>query len=180
MWSPDKPMSDLSFRIMALFMKLEDSLGPRVERRVKTFGIEPGMTVVDYGCGPGRYTIFFSGLVGDTGKVYGVDIAPIAVRTVEEKAEKLGLKNVKAVLAHGYDTGLPSSVADRVVALDVFFGIPDPIAFLKEAHRIMKQSGVLILDDGHERRATTKSKLRGSDIWEIVEENKDHLKLRPV
>jgi predicted methyltransferase len=37
------------------------------------------MTDIDHSFGPGRYTIIFSRLVGDTGKIYGVDIVLLAV-----------------------------------------------------------------------------------------------------
>jgi ubiquinone/menaquinone biosynthesis C-methylase UbiE len=179
-FSVEKPMSGLTFRLMTLAMMLEDLFRPIADRRAQTFGIKPGMIVVDYGCGPGRYTIIFSRLVGDTGKVYGIDIVPLAIKTVREKVEKLGLRNVEAILAYGYDSGLPDHAADLVVALDMFFGVPDPLAFLGEVHRITKPTGRLILDDGHERRSTTKKKLDSSKLWETVEENYDHLTLRPI
>jgi len=38
-----------------------------------------GMTVVDYGCGPGRYSIKFAEIVGNQGLVYAVDIHELAI-----------------------------------------------------------------------------------------------------
>ena len=49
--------SNLSFRAMSLIMSIEDALSTRVVTRSQTFGIKAGMTIVDYGCGPGRYSI---------------------------------------------------------------------------------------------------------------------------
>ena len=49
-------MSDLSFRLMNLTFKIIDFFCRYIDKRVKRFGIQEGMIVVDYGCGPGRYT----------------------------------------------------------------------------------------------------------------------------
>ena len=58
-------MSDVSLRFMIAIFKIIDFVFPHVKRRVKTFGISEGMTVLDYVCGPGRYTIQFTRLVGE-------------------------------------------------------------------------------------------------------------------
>jgi ubiquinone/menaquinone biosynthesis C-methylase UbiE len=63
-------MSDTSFKLMSLTFDVMDFFFPYIDKRVKSFGIQGGMTVVDYGCGPGRYTERFVRLVGETGKVY--------------------------------------------------------------------------------------------------------------
>jgi ubiquinone/menaquinone biosynthesis C-methylase UbiE len=157
-----------------------DFFYPRVDKRVQTFGIQPGMTVVDYGCGPGRYTTRFARLVGDTGKVYAVDIHTLAVEAVQKKIERYNLGNVEPVLARGYDSTLPDGVADVVCALDMFFAIREPSALLGELKRITKPDGLLVLDDGHQPREETKRKLREAGYWVIVEETRDHLKCRPA
>jgi len=65
-------MSGESFKHMIVICKILDFVFPYVRRRVKTFGISEGMTVVDYGCGTGRYTAQFSRLVGERGKGKGL------------------------------------------------------------------------------------------------------------
>jgi ubiquinone/menaquinone biosynthesis C-methylase UbiE len=173
-------MSNLSFRAMTATMAVIDWVYPHIDARVQKFGLAPGMTVVDYGCGPGRYTIRFARAVGPNGKVYAVDTHPLAIRTVQEKRERLGLSNVVPVLAVGYDSGLPDHVADVVCAIDMFFAIPEPTTFLRELRRIVKPDGFLVLDDGHQSRARTKEKLLASGCWTIWQETRDHLKCRPV
>lgn len=173
-------MSDLGFQMMNLTFVLMDFLRPTVNRRVAGFGIKPGMTVVDYGCGPGRYATRFAQLVGDQGRVYAVDIHPLAIQYVKDRAAAQGLANVTPVLATGYDSGLPDALADMTFALDMFHGILDPPALLAELRRITKPDGVLILDDGHQPRAETKRKLAASGLWRIEEESSDHLQCRPA
>ena len=73
-------MSDTSFKLMSLTFSVIDVLFPYIDKRVKSFDLQPGMTVVDYGCGPGRYTERFVKLVGETGQVYYVFYHPAADR----------------------------------------------------------------------------------------------------
>jgi len=164
---------------MSLTFDIVDLIHPYIDGRVKTFGIEKGMTVVDYGCGPGRYTTRFSKLIGETGHVYAVDIHELAVAAVKQKIEKQGLQNVEPVLAQGYASSLPAHVADVVCALDMFFTVRQPTEFLKELKRIAKPNGVLVIDDGHQPRDVTKRNILASGAWTIVEETPDHVKCKP-
>ena len=92
---------------------------------------------------------------------------------------KKGFSNIETVLMQGYNSGLPDNVADRVCALDMFFGIRQPTEFLRELKRITKSDGLLVIDDGHQSREEAKKKIAASGAWDIVEESKDHLKCRP-
>jgi len=177
---PTERMSDVGFRLMSLTFDLIDRVRPYIDQRVIAFGIREGMTVVDYGCGPGRYTTRFAKLVGKRGRVYAVDIHELAIEVVKGKVAKLDLLNVQPMLAQGYDCGLPDHVADVVCALDMFFAIKQPTKFLAELKRITRPDGVLIIDDGHQPRDVTKHKILVSGLWDILVETRDHLKCKPV
>jgi len=173
-------MSNTSFRLMAAIMDVQDILFSHLEKRVSQFGIRSGMTVVDYGCGPGRYTVFYSRLAGARGKVYAVDIHEMAIRSVNQKKEKYGLLNVEPVLAHGYASGLPAGMADVVTAIDIFFAVQDQKAFLAELRRIARPDGILVIDDGHQARRATKAQIAAATGWTLFEESRDHLKYKPA
>lgn len=173
-------MSDLDFRLMSAFMAIEDFIFPVIDKRVSTFGIHENMVVVDYGCGPGRYTTRYAKIVGAKGKVYAVDVHPLALEMVKRKAAKQRLPNIVPILAKGYHSGLPDHVADAVCALDIFFGMGDPTAFLTELHRITKPKGFLIVDDSHQSRRESLRKIKESGYWSVAEESPDHLKCLSV
>lgn len=174
----NEKMSDISFRCMTFFFKIADFFNPYIEKRIPKFNIQEGMTVVDYGCGPGRYTMPIARLIGEKGKVYAIDIHKLAITEVMRKVEKNGLTNVETVLAHGYSNAVPDDIADIVCALDMFFGVKSPRDFLAEVKRIIKKDGILIIDDGHQSRTETKNKIAASGMWVIVEETADHLKCK--
>jgi len=97
------------------------------------------MTVVDYGCGLGSYTTEMAELVGRKGTVYAIDMNRLAIEAVERKMAKCKLRNVCPILEpmwmSGYDSTLPSGVADIVCALGKFSTIRQPTAFLGELRR---------------------------------------------
>jgi len=172
-------MPDNAFRMMALFFRIVDLFIPYVKKRVGGFDIQEGMTVVDYGCGPGRYSTRIAELVGDKGKVYAVDIHELAIEAVKKKVEKHSLQNIEPVLVDGYNSGLPDGIADIVCVIDMFFAIKNPMEFLAELRRITKNDGILVIDEGHQPRSVAKQKIEDSGCWDIVEESKDHLRCRP-
>jgi len=153
------------------FMKLADKVHPHVQTTVELFGITPSMTVVDYGCGPGRYTAEFARLVGSDGRVIAVDLVELALQETQKRLSAKGLSNVEYQLALGYDSGVEAEVADIVFAIDMFHHIKEPKAFLKEVHRITKPEGLLILSGGHMSRAMVKAKIGQSALWDICQEN---------
>jgi ubiquinone/menaquinone biosynthesis C-methylase UbiE len=173
-------MSNASFRIMALFFDIIDFVYRHVARRAKRFGISAGMTVVDYGCGPGRYALNFAKIVGEEGKVYALDIHELAIETVKKRITKRGIKNVRPILIEGYSSTLPDETADVVCAIDMFFIVKNPTEFLAELKRITRKEGFLVIDDGHQPRSLTRQKILDSGFWDILEETPDHLKCRPV
>jgi ubiquinone/menaquinone biosynthesis C-methylase UbiE len=177
--APDR-MSDLAFRLMAAFMAAQDRLSSRIDRRIEGFHIQKGMTVVDYGCGPGRYTTRFAALVGEEGLVYAIDVQELALESVRCRMRDQGLSNIVPVLAVGYRTKIDDHVADMVFALDMIFGVNEPTSLLAELRRLCRQDGVLIVDDGHQRRERTLQMLRQSGEWTIEKESRDHLRCIPL
>jgi len=119
-----KPMPNAGFKCMKWFFKLIDLFwNPR--RRLKGIPLKEDMAVVDYGCGPGRYTLPVAKLVGPKGKVFAVDIHPLAIRTVKAKATRKSVINIEAILVDSYDTGIQSSSVDLVLLLDTLHLIGD-------------------------------------------------------
>jgi ubiquinone/menaquinone biosynthesis C-methylase UbiE len=62
----------------------------------------------------------------------------------------------------------------------MFFAIRDQKAFLGELKRITKPTGMLVIDDGHQPRSTTKEQIAAAGGWKIVDETKDHITCRPA
>ena len=168
MASEKRRESDLAFRLMTLIYRLRDLLqNPR--RSLEKAGLTEGMSVVDYGCGPGSFTIPAAELVGHEGRVFAVDIHPLAISTVKQKASRRGLQNVETVLVQGYDTGIESSSIDRVLLTDTIHLIDDPDALFREIHRMLKPDGLLFMEKGHMAMSEEKAILEKSGLFKITE-----------
>jgi ubiquinone/menaquinone biosynthesis C-methylase UbiE len=143
----DKAESNLGFRLMAFGYRIRDLRLPR-RNILKEVGIKPGFRVLDYGCGPGSYIIPLAELVGESGKVYALDIHPLAIRKVQNIASKKKLANVETILSD-CKTGLHRNHLDVVLLYDVFHHLSDRDKVLQELHRVLKQDGILSFSDHH-------------------------------
>jgi len=155
----DKPMSNFHFRFMAFGFKFRDT-GISPKEIVNQAGIKPGFHVLDYGCGPGSYSIAAADMVGRSGKVYALDIKPLAVKMVKDKAEKKGLKNLETLLSD-CATGLPDESIDFVILYDIFHGLSEPESILQELHRVLKPDGKLSFSDHHLKKGTDQIESKG-------------------
>jgi ubiquinone/menaquinone biosynthesis C-methylase UbiE len=145
--SMDKAESNLGFRLMAFGYKVRDLRLPR-KNILKEVGIQPGFRVLDYGCGPGSYIIPLAELVGEAGKVYALDIHPLAIHRVQHIASKKHLANVETILSD-CKTSLHRSSLDVVLLYDVFHHLSDRNGVLQELHRVLKADGILSFSDHH-------------------------------
>jgi ubiquinone/menaquinone biosynthesis C-methylase UbiE len=135
------------FRLMALMYKWRDILWPRINI-LKEVGIREGFHVLDYGCGLGSYIIPLAELVGPSGRIYVLDIHPLAIKTVEKRAAKKLLANVMTIQSD-CSTGLPDQSLDMALLYDVYHDLEQPEMVLKELHRVLRPGGILSVSDHH-------------------------------
>jgi ubiquinone/menaquinone biosynthesis C-methylase UbiE len=169
-------MPDFVFRMMVYFMKIED-LFERPCVLLKRVPLQQGMTVVDYACGPGRYTIPVAEIVGPSGRVYAVDNQHLAVEMTRKKAEKRSLTTVRTILVDSFNTGIPDSVADVVLLIDALALINDRVSLFKEIYRLIKPEGLLFLDPTHMRIATAKNIIEATGLFDIAKFDKRRMLL---
>jgi len=149
-----KPMSDFGFRLMSFAFRLRDIFLPP-KNILKEVGIKPGLTILDYGCGPGSYTIPAAELVGKSGKVYALDIHPLAVQRVRNITAKRRLTNIETINSD-CATGLPDRSIDVTLLYDTFHELSKPDEVLAELHRVLKSNGILTFNDHHPKEGIAK------------------------
>lgn len=142
-----EPVSGLHFQLMALAIRLRDVVLPP-GRVLAEVGLQPGWHVLDYGCGPGSYTLPAARLVGEAGLVHALDVHPLAIASVERLTARRGLANVRTVLSD-CDTGLADGEVDAVLLYDVVHRLSDLGRVLAELRRVLKPGGVLSASDHH-------------------------------
>jgi len=161
----DKPMPNFMFKIMTAFLKFRDVFRPR-ERVFSEVDIKPGYKILDFGCGPGSYSILSAKKVGDTGKVYALDIHPLAIQKVQEKAKLNGLKNIETICSNR-ETDIPDKSLDMVLLYDIFHMLGQPDKVLTEIHRVLKDNGILSFSDHHMKHEAIMSKMASIGLFKL-------------
>jgi ubiquinone/menaquinone biosynthesis C-methylase UbiE len=111
---------------------------------LKSF-VQPGMTAVDFGCGPGFFTIEMAKMIGPAGKVIGVDLQQEMLDKV--RAKITGTELEQRIVLHQCSTeaiGLKEPV-DFVLAFYVLHELPDQSSFFTELAGNIKESGRILI-----------------------------------
>lgn len=108
-------------------------------------GLREAHRVLEIGCGPGFFTLAAAKIVGEKGKVFALDVNPVAIEDVQRKVEERGLKNVETLLCDAGKTGLPDKSVDVTFLFGVIHDIDDLDTVVQEMHRVLKRDGVLVM-----------------------------------
>ncbi len=167
----DKPMGNLDFKFMSFGFKFRDIFLPR-KNILAEVGIKSGFSILDYGCGTGSYTVAAAQLVGEAGKVYALDIHPLAVQQVQKIATKKRLANIETILSD-CATGLPDESMDVVLLYDILHDLSKPDEVLSELHRVLKPNGILSFNDHHlKEEKEIMSRITGKGLFKLSRKGK--------
>ena len=139
--SKQKPMNVLNYIAMCFILIVRDLFYPPKEIFYE-LPIKHGYKILDYGCGPGSYSIAAAELLEGTGMVYALDLHPFAIEDVRQAVEKRKLSNIQTILSD-CKTGLPSNSVDMVLLNYVFNDLKNPDQILEELFRVLKPQGIL-------------------------------------
>lgn len=140
-------MSNFHFKVMSFIFRLRDIYRSR-NFILNELNFQPDSQVLDFGCGPGTYSILAAQKIGQNGTVYALDIHPLAIQSVQKKAARKGIKNIMTIHSDGL-TGLPDRSIDIILLYDIFHDLDRPEMVLKELNRVLKQNGILSASDHH-------------------------------
>ncbi len=109
--------------------------------------IKEGNTVVDLGSGAGNDVFVARRLVGDTGKVIGIDMTQAMIDKANRNNQKLAYKNVEFRLGDIENIPLDDNTADFVISNCVMNLVPDKEKAFSEVYRILNQNGKFSISD---------------------------------
>ena len=114
---------------------------------LEAVGLKPGMIVADIGAGTGLFTLPFAKAVGDTGKVYAVDIAKNFLAHIRARATQVQAPNIEPVLCTEKSVELPENSIDLAFICDTYHHFEYPAATMTSLHQALKPGGELVVID---------------------------------
>ncbi|MDI5922483.1 class I SAM-dependent methyltransferase [Halomonas sp. LR5S13] len=123
------------------------ALWPNPDRVIKALRIEPGMKVLDLGCGDGYFTAAIARQVG-AGRVIGFDLDPVMLEQAQAACE--GMLNCNLLLgdAMALSRLLDPSV-DYMLIANTYHGVQDKTALAREVAKVLKQNGRFAIVNWH-------------------------------
>ena len=109
---------------------------------IEKLGINLGDVVMDFGCGPGFYTVE---LAKKAKKVVAVDLSPEMIKKAQSKAAKAGVKNIEFLQSDGKNIKVEDGSVDLILLVTVYHEIGESQTVLTEFHRILKPTGKLVI-----------------------------------
>lgn len=115
-------------------------------KRYIEFGLEDGMSIVEFGSGPGYLTEKILRVFPNC-NITGLEIDPYLVGVAKKHLETSGLKNWNVLQGSIAKTELASNTFDFSITRLVFEHLPEPLPAAQEVHRVLKPGGKAILVD---------------------------------
>ena len=109
--------------------------------------IKAGDTVLDLGSGAGNDVFVARRIVGEKGKVIGIDMTRAMVEKANVNKAKLGYKNVEFILGDIEEMPVASSQIDVVISNCVLNLVNDKAKTYKEIYRVLKPQGRFSISD---------------------------------
>lgn len=135
--------ADAEVRRLMLQARLYDDC---TEHALREAGLEPGMRVLDVGCGPGDVSFVAARLVGPTGSVLGIDAAGEVIDVARNRAVEQGLTSVEFRENTIADLVLDEPV-DAVIGRLILMHLPDPAAALRRLAGFVRPGGVIAFSE---------------------------------
>ena len=165
--------SKFSFSLMSFSFFIRDLILPR-NNILGEVGIKEGNFVLDFGCGSGSYLVPLAEIVGESGRIYALDINPLAIEKGRKIVSKKRLLNIQFIISD-CDTILPDGCLDAVLLYDILHALSNPKPILIEINRLLKPSGILSCTDHHLRRNDIVSIVTQNILFELSNEGKKTL-----
>lgn len=121
-------------------------------RVIESLELKPGSVVADLGAGGGYFTFRLAEAVGNSGKVYAVDIDRDMIRLIGERARQEGVANVQVLLAQPNDPMLPAEGVDLIFTVNTYHHLNNRPAYFAGLRRYLRPEGRIVIID-FDRRA---------------------------
>ena len=148
------------------------------EKNIKHLNLKEGDVVADFGAGSGHYVFPLSLLVGDSGKVYAVDIQKGLLLKLQKDIIQKDFQNIETIwgdVEKINGSKLRTGSLDALIASNILFQVENKDSFIKECYRVLKPNGKILIVDWSESFGgigpSPQSVVREESAKEMLEKN---------
>jgi arsenite methyltransferase len=173
-----EPKRDFIFptgRAWAEDLGYPDELAKVPEKAVESFAgvanpwalgrLAPRERVLDLGSGAGTDSLVAAQMVGEAGRVTGIDMTPEMLEKARAAAADLGVTNVEFVEGEAERLPFADETFDVVISNGVVDLIPDKDAVFAELHRVLVPGGRLQIADVTIQNPVSEEGRQQIDLW---------------
>lgn len=152
-----------------VLINLEWAQRQLVFRSIELLQLQPEQRVLDVACGRGKSS-FILHCLQPTASITGMDLLPHNVRVAETLFTQLN--NLSYVCGDAGDIPFPDGTFDRLMCIEAAFHFPDRAQFLREAYRVLRPGGRMVVVDFTWRNETDRQTrddprtLLVRDVWQ--------------
>ena len=130
---------------------------------VERAGLHVGDQVLDVGAGTGASLPPAAEVVGPSGHVVGIDLAPGMVRVLNQRVAAGGMENAEALVGDGDSLPFADQSFDAVVCAFTLFFFPNPAKALVEFRRVLRDGGRVAISTFTKAGSTSIDR-----TWELI------------
>ncbi|HEU5277829.1 MAG TPA: methyltransferase domain-containing protein [Gaiellaceae bacterium] len=127
--------------------------------------LERGERVLDLGSGAGTDSLIAAQMVGDQGRVTGIDMTPEMLAKARAAAAEMEATNVEFIESEAEHLPFPDASFDVVISNGVIDLVPDKDAVFGELHRVLVDGGRLQIADVTIQNPVSAEGRRNIDLW---------------
>src|SRR5918999_1682393 len=127
--------------------------------------LNPGERVLDLGSGAGTDSLIAVQMVGDDGRVTGIDMTPAMLEKARRAGAQMGVTNVEFVEGEAERLPFDDEAFDVVISNGVIDLIPDKDAVFAELYRVLVPGGRIQIADVTIQNPVSEEGKRDIDLW---------------
>jgi SAM-dependent methyltransferase len=139
----NRPVSEPYQGDLSIFESEDRAKNLQIDRVMDILKITKGKSVADIGAGSGWFSTRAAKRVGETGKVFAVEINQDYIKYINDRAKKENLGNIQTILGTEDNPKLPENSIDAVLILKTYHEIGQPVKVLENVRNALKKDALI-------------------------------------
>ena len=141
------------------------------EKIISNLSLKENMSVADFGCGSGGWSIPLAKKIKD-GQIYAIDVTEESLSALKSKITSERVANIRTIRADiEKGSTLRNDFLDMVILSNILFQVENKEDVVKEAYRVLKEGGRMIVVDWFpEAAGGPENRISSEDVKRIAQE----------